>query len=401
MVKYPWYQRRGIKKGLKGVIIMPGPQHKYKINLSKMQEAQLKHISISYTLPYGEVVRAKTILLSSQHPDWENSRIAQTVGCSRTTVKEWRRRWIRGDTSLQDKPRTGAPRTFPAITRVEVTALACSNPSDHGQVWQRWSAEKLSQVEVQEGKVEKISASTVRRWLRADAIKPWQYHLWQKPSDPQLVQKGAPVMVLYEKAPEVAKQGEMTCSVDEKTSIQARKPIHETKPAEPGKPVKVAARYERKGALNLFCALIVATGVVLAQCFDRRRFCDFQTFLLKLFDLARDQGVKVLNLIMDNGSTHAPKQLAKWIASLKLPFEVHIYWLPKYASWMNQVEIIFSKVQRDVLTPNYFPSKASLKNNLLTYCDQLNAHPKPIHWTYTKEKFLLQFAPPGPKQLAA
>lgn len=380
---------------------MPGPQHKYKINLDEMQVPYLKHISMSYTLPYAEVVRAKTILLSYQHPNWENSRIAQAVGCSQTMVKKWRQRWIKGDTSLQDSPRSGAPRWFSPIQRAEVTALACSRPSDHGQVWQRWSSEKLAQVTVQEGKVDWICASTIRRWLRADKIKPWRYHPWQKPSDPQFVEKGAPVMELYEKAPQVAKEGEMICSIDEKTSIQARKPIHETMPAAPGKPVRVAARYERKGALQLFCALVVATGVVLAQCFDRRRFCEFQTFLLKLFDMARERGVKVLDLIMDNGSTHAPKQLAKWIASLKLSFEVHIYWLPKYASWMNQVEIIFSKVQRDILTPNDFQSKTSLKNSLLTYCNQLNAHPKTIKWTYTKGKFLFQFAPPDQKQPVA
>jgi transposase len=373
---------------------MPGPQHEYKINLDEMQVSQFIHISTSYTLPYGEVVRAKVILLSYQHPEWESSRIAQQVGCSVPTVKDWRHRWINGDTSLQDRPRSGAPRWFSPIERVQVVALACSKPEDHGQVWQRWSGEKLAQVAAQEGIVDGIGASTIREWLRADKIKPWRYHPWEKPSDPDLVKKGAPVLEVYEKASQLANEGEMICSIDEKTSIQARKPIHETKPSIPEHPVHVAARYERKGALNLFCALIVATGAVVAQCFDRKRFCEFQTFLLKLFALACDKGVKVLNLIMDNGTTHAPKQLAKWIASLKLPFEVHIFWLPKYASWLNQVEIIFSKVQRDVLTPNDFPDKVVLEKSLLTYCEQLNLHSKPIKWTYTKDKFLLKFAPP-------
>ena len=381
---------------------MPGPQHKYKINLDEIQVSQFKHISASYTLPYGEVMRAMVILFSYEHPQWENSRIAQTVGCSLPTVKEWRQRWVSGDKSLQDRPRSGAPRLFSPIQRVQIIALACSNPKDHGQVYQRWSGEKLAQVATQEGMVDGIGASTIRDLLRADKIKPWHYHLWEKPSDPDLVKKGGPVLDVYEKAPQAAKEGEMTCSIDEKTSIQARNPIHASKPAVPGNPVHVAARYERKGALNLFCALIVATGVVLAQCFNRKRFCEFQTFLLNLFALARDKGIKVLNLIVDNGTTHAPKQLAKWISSLNLPFEVHIFWLPKYASWLNQVEIIFSKVQRNVLTPPHFPNKVALERSLLTYCEQLNLHPKPIKWTYTKDKFLFKFAPPDQrKQLAA
>jgi transposase len=380
---------------------MPGPQHKYKINLGEMQASKFKHISTSYTLPYGEVVRAKVILLSYQHPEWENSRIAQQVGCSLSTVKEWHRRWISGDTSLQDRPRSGAPRWFSPIQRVQIIALACSNPKDHGQVWQRWSGEKLAQVATQERMVDGIGASTIRGWLRADKIKPWHYHHWEKPSDPLLVERGGPVLDLYENAFQRAKEGEMDCSIDEKTSIQARKPIHETNPAIPEHPVHVAARYERKGALNLFSALIVATGAVLAQCFNRKRFCEFQTFLLNLFALARDKGVKVLNLIMDNGTTHAPKQLAKWIFSIELPFEVHIFWLPKYASWLNQIEIIFSKVQRDVLTPNDFPDKMALEKRLLTYCEQLNLDPKPIKWTYTKDKFLFKFAPPDQRKQPA
>jgi transposase len=381
---------------------MPGPQHKYKINLDAMQESQLKHISNSYTLPYGEVVRAKVILLSHEHPEWENNRIAHQVGCSLPTVKEWRQRWVRGDTSLQDRPRSGAPRFFLPIQRVQIIALACSNPKDHGQVWQRWSGEKLAQIATQQRMVDGIGASTIRDWLRADKIKPWQHHPWEKPSDPLLIERGGPVLDLYEKAPQAAKEDEMTCSIDEKTSIQARNPIHETRPAIPEPPVHIAARYERKGALHLFCALIVATGAVLAQCFDRKRFCDFQAFLLNLFALAHNKGVKVLNLIMDNGSTHAPKQLAKWISSLNLPFKVNIFWLPKYASWLNQVEIIFSKVQRDVLTPNDFPNKMALQKSLLTYCEQLNLNPKPINWTYTKDKFLFKFTPHDlRKQLAA
>lgn len=380
---------------------MPGPQHQYKINLDEMQASQLKHISKSYTLPYGEVVRAKVILLSNQHPEWENSQITQAVGCSLTTVKKWRQRWVNGDTSLQDSPRSGAPRLFSPIERAQIIALACSKPKDHGQVWQRWSGTKLAQVAIQEGMVDGIGATTIRDWLRADKIKPWQYHSWQKPSDPELVQKGAPVLELYENAPQKAQEGEMSCSIDEKTSIQARNPVHETEPAKPEQPVRVAARYERKGALNLFCALIVATGIVLSQCSARRRFCDFQAFLLTLFALARGKGVKVLNLILDNGPTHAPKQLAKWISSLKLPFEVRIFWLPKYASWLNQVEIIFSKVQRDVLTPNDFQDTMALEKSLLTYCNQLNIHPKPIKWTFTKDKFYAKFAPPGQQQPVA
>ena len=97
----------------------------------------------------------------------------------------------------------------------------------------------------------------------------------------------------------------------------------------------------------------------------------------------------------------APKQLGTWLASLELPFEVRLYWLPKYASWLDQVEIIFSKVQRALLTPNDFPSLVALERDLAAYFAELNTHPKPIKWTYTKTKLLAKFETPPPLQLAA
>jgi hypothetical protein len=102
---------------------------------------------------------------------------------------------------------------------------------ENGKPWQRWSGEKLAMVAVEKGISDSISASTIRRWLDEDKVKPWQYHFWQKPNDPMFVQKATPVLELYEKASELAEQGEAVACMDEKTSIQARKPIHETRPA--------------------------------------------------------------------------------------------------------------------------------------------------------------------------
>lgn len=104
------------------------------------------------------------------------------------------------------------------------------------------------------------------------------------------------------------------------------------------------------------------------------------------------KGVRVLDLILDNGSAHAPKQLPGRIASLNLSFDVRIFRLPTYASWLDQVEIIFSKVTRDVLTPNDFKDRKDLSSTLLRYFDELNRYPKPVKWTYTKTKLVAKFA---------
>jgi len=377
---------------------MPGSLPKYTIILTVDQEKELVHITQSYTLPHWQVQRSQILLLAFSQPDLSNIRIAEETCASLTTVKYWRQKWCE-DKTLKDNPRSGAPREFPASVRAQMIALACTKPMEHGKPWQRWSAEKLVLVAKEKGIVDSISASTVRRWLGEDKVKPWQYHYWQKSDDPMFIQKATPVLELYEKSSEMAEQGEALVCIDEKTSIQARKPIHETRPAVPEQPNQVASRYERMGALQLFCALMVATGATFAQCFDNKRFRDFQSFLISFFSHVQALGIKVLHIILDNGSTHAPKQLMGWIASLNLSLEVHIYWLPKNASWLDQAEIIFSKLQRDLLTPNDFDSKGHLRDLIMDYFIELNRDPKPVKWTYTKAKFVAKFCPNQGNQL--
>lgn len=379
---------------------MPGPRPKYAIELTEPQVAALTHLSMSYTAPFADVQRARILLLAHQRPDWNNRQIAQAVACGVETVRVWRQRWQQAPT-LADRPRVGAPRTFPSLVRTQMVALACTTPRDHGKVWQRWSGEKLAQVAVEQGIVTAISPSTIRRWGRQDHLKPWHYHSWQHSTDPHFVEKASPVLDLDEQAQALAQQGEAVCTVDEKTAIQARQRVSATKAVVPDSPMPVADRYRRMGAVQLFCALMVATGLTFGQCLFKRTFADFKAFLLALFSSALCQGLKGLHLILDKGSTHAPKQLAPWIASLQLCFEVRIYWLPTYASWFDQTEIVFSKVQREVLTPNDFSSVSALIRDLLAYFAELNQHPKPIQWTYTKAKLLAKFGTPPPAELAA
>jgi hypothetical protein len=379
---------------------MPGPRPKYAITLTQEQEARLQHLSTCYMAPFASVQRAQIVLLAHRHPEWQNAIIAQQVGCHVNTVKRWRQRGPSTD-SLRDAPRAGTRHTFTPLQRAQVVALACSAPRQYGKPWQRWSGEKLAQVAVEQHIVTTIAPGTIRRWLRADKIKPWRYHSWQHSTDPQFVEKAGPGLDLYAQAPARQAHGELTVCADEKTSIQARQRVTPTKAAAPGEVLQVADRYKRMGALQLFCALVVASGLTFAQTRTTKKFVDFKAFLQAFFQSTLCTGVKVLHLILDNGPTHAPKQLGAWLAALELPFEVRLYWLPKYASWLDQVEIIFSKVQRDLLTPNDFPSLVALERDLMAYFAELNTHPKPIKWTYTKTQLLSKFQEPSPLQLAA
>ena len=369
---------------------MPCSKPKYQIHLTPEQVDHLMQISQRYTAPFAYVQRARLLLLA--HAGCSNAEIARQVGCSQQTVRNWRRRWQKHPT-IEDASRSGCPRRLTATDRASITALACSAPRRHQHPWQRWSGEKLARVAVAEKLVKSISPSTCRRLLSEEKIKPWRYHSWQKSTDPDFVAKAGLVLDLYETAVADAAVGELTVCTDEKPSIQARQRVDQTLPAQPGLPVRVADRYKRMGALQVFCALFVATGLTFARTFARKCFAQFKEFLLALFASPSCVGIKVLNLILDNGPTHAPKQLGDWIAALDLSFTVRIYWLPKYASWLDQVEIIFSKLQRDVLTPNNFSNSKVLDQEMMAYFAEINQNPKPVQWTYTKAKMLAKFAP--------
>ena len=244
-----------------------------------------------------------------------------------------------------------APRAFfPSVQRAQITALACTLPKDSGKPFARWSSSELAMAAKEQGIVSNISASTIRTWLQEEGIKPWQHHTWQKPTDPRFLEKATVVLNLYEQAQDMARRGEVLVCADEKTCIQALRFTGGVAAAGPGKPLRRGCRYTRQGILNLFAALLVHTGETMARCFARKRFVEFQDFVLMLVGSLWCQGIRVLHLILDNGSTHAPKQIEAWVASLHLPFDVRIHWLPVNASWLDQVELVFSPLQRKALS---------------------------------------------------
>jgi hypothetical protein len=276
----------------------------------------------------------------------------------------------------------------PSAVRAQVTALACTLPRDSGRPLSRWSVTELARAIVQRGIVRRISGATIQRWLRADRIKPWQYHSWQRPTDPRFLERAIPILTLYERAQTLARKGHVIVCADEKTSIQARQACGRTTPAYPGRPMHVPDRYQRGGAVQLFAGLLVHTGETLARCFERKRFVEFQSFLQLLFSSVWCRRIRSLHLILDNGSTHAPRRLPAWLTSLDLPFLVHVHWLPVNASWLDQVEIVFSELQRKALTPNDFESTDHARQRILGFFAERNRRAQPIQWTYTRQRLL-------------
>jgi len=278
---------------------------------------------------------------------------------------------------------------FPPQVRAQATALACSLPQTQGVPLSRWSSAEIAQRLQQTQVVASISASTIRRWLATERLHPWRYHTWQHIHDPvQFLERARPVLDSYAQAQPLLEAGIWLVCLDEKTSIQARAAEHPPEPASAGHPLRQSPRYTRQGALHLFAGLSVADGQVSGQCATRKRFVDFQAFLLDvILPAARARHVHTLRLILDNGSTHAPKRCASWLAaeaaSGEQPIAIEVCWLPPNASWLDQLEIWFSLLQRKLLHPNHFPHLEGLMHTLCTFIAAYNRTAKPIKWSYT------------------
>jgi hypothetical protein len=281
---------------------------------------------------------------------------------------------------------------FPPQVRVQVTATACSLPKQEQVPLSRWSRAELARRVAQDPTLPPISASTVGRWLKADRLRPWRYHAWQHIHDPvSFLQRARPVLEAYGQARALLRAGIWLVSLDEKTSIQAREGEQPPRPACPGKPMLHEARYHRRGARHLFAGLSVADGKVYGTCRQRKCFVDFQAFLQQeIIPEALRRQVQTVTLILDNGTTHAPKQLDSWLreqeAACGGQLSFQILWLPPNASWLDQIEIWFSLLQRKHLQPNHFPSTDALETSLHEYIAYYNHTAKPINWTYTVEK---------------
>jgi len=237
-----------------------------------------------------------------------------------------------------------------------------------------------------------ISPRTVGRWLTVEQIHPWRFHSWQHIQEPQaFLSRARPVLRLYECAAALLEQGTWVICADEKTSIQAREAEQAPRPAIPQHPVYQSPRYTRRGALHLMAALSVADGQVYGQCHTRKLFVDFRSFLETIvLPEAKTRGVQTIALVLDNGSTHASKQLPQWVKELEARSDgkltMQLYWLPTNASWLDQIEIWFSLLQRKLLQPNHFTSLDELERAIQDFIAHYNQTAKPLKWSYTVEQ---------------
>lgn len=284
------------------------------------------------------------------------------------------------------------PGVFPPEVRAQVTATACTLPRQTGVPLARWSRAEVARQVAARLVGRAPSASTIGRWLKAERLRPWRYHSWQHIHDPKrFLERARPALQLYARALSLLREGTWLLCLDEKTSIQAREREQPPRPAQSGKPQLQEARYQRRGARHLFAGLSVADGQVYGMCRAHKTFADFQAFVHQvIIPQASQRGVRTVQLILDNGTTHAPKQLERWLqeqpAVVQGQLTFHVCWLPPNASWLDQLEIWFSILQRKLLQPNHFVSVQDLEQAIADFLTYYNQQAKPIKWTYTAEQ---------------
>jgi DDE superfamily endonuclease len=283
--------------------------------------------------------------------------------------------------ALADRP------LFPPLDRAVVKAVACEAVHQTGLPLSRLSTTDLAQrVTTSLGKP--ISPATVWRILDADAIKPWRYKYWIFPRDPQFADQAGPILDLYGGLWEGRPLRRRDCiiSADEKTSLQARIRGHATLPPGPGRVARVEHEYKRGGALQYLAAWDVQRGIVMGRCEATTGIEPFGRLVAQVMERKPYRSAPRVFWIVDNGSSHrgeaARQRLSRVFSNLIL---VHT---PVHASWLNQVELYFSIIQRKVLTPNDFASLAEIEQRLHLYEELSNRQPRPFAWTFTRGKLI-------------
>ena len=268
---------------------------------------------------------------------------------------------------------------------VHLKALACELPATTGVPLGRWSCAELARELMELDLVGHISRATVARILSKDAIKPWQHRSWIFPRDPYFEAKAAVVLDLYGRVFDGDALGpdEYVLSADEKTSIQARCRCHPTLPPGRSRTMRVEHEYDRGGALAYLAAYDVHRARVFGRTAPTTGIVPFGELVAQVMATEPYASAERVFWIVDNGSSHrgqaSVRRLEGQWSNLRL---IH---LPVHASWLNQVEIYYSVVDRKVVTPNDFYDLDEITERLSAFEDRYNAVAEPFKWKFSKD----------------
>jgi len=334
------------------------------ITITQDQLNELLIMSRSQKLERRYVERATVILLS--HKAKTLDEIILETGLSRRAVNKWRNRFrATGIDGLKDAARPGKKPTISPEQKALVVQRACEKPTGG---YTNWSQKRIAKDVV-------ISQSKVHQILKAADMKPHKIEYWCGNSpDPEFEQKMINIVGLYMNPPENA----IVLCVDEKTQIQALDRTQPELPLRSGNPKRQTATYKRHGTVALIASLAVHSGEITAKTMKSNNAANFLSFLKKLDRTYRH---KTLHIIVDNLSIHKNATINAWLKNKR---KIKIHYTPTYSSWLNQVEIWFNILSKDVLKGGIWQSTQQLSNQLIEYIKTYNeTRAKPFEWTYT------------------
>ena len=234
------------------------------------------------------------------------------------------------------------------------------------------------------GIVAQISGTTLWRWLGQDALRPWRHRSWLFPRNPHFARKAGRILDLYQrrwKGAALGPQDYVLC-VDEKTSIQARHRTHPSLPPAPGRPIRVEHEYKREGALAYLAAWDVHRATLFGRCERKTGILPFGRLVAQVMGQKPYRSANRVFLVVDNGSSHRGQRAADRLRA-RWPNVVLVH-TPVHASWLNQIEIYFSIVQRKLLDPNDFESLADVERALTAFQLRYQSVARPFRWTFTR-----------------
>lgn len=333
--------------------------------LSPQNRRTLEALIRSGTVEARLARRARTILLLA---DGASVRTTAThVGLAPRMVQHWKRRFLtQGLPGLDDAPRPGRPKAIPLTKEARILADTQRRPP---APLTRWSSRAMA-------KRHGVSQSFVSRLWRRHGLRPHQLDYYVASPDPDFEAKAAVILGLYLNPPAHS----VVLCLDEKSHIQALDRTQPMLPLMPGRRERHSFEYVRRGTLSLYAALEVSSGRVRGKCVPRHTAAEFVRFLEQATRGYRRQEIHV---IVDNLSAHKTPEVQAWLAQHP---RVHLHYTPTYSSWLNQVELWFSKLERDCIARGIFSSTFDLKRKLLAYIERHNVEARPFLWTYRNPK---------------
>lgn len=343
------------------------------IVLSEAERVELQRRVRASTSQVRVARRAQAILLCAEGVPLRQ--IGLRVDMDQHQVGVWRRRFITDRLDgLNDAPRPGRPRRFGHDERIKMAAIATS-ARDADDPVATWTCVEVTEALRAEGL--DISVSQVWRILDAMDIDLSKVRGWiNRRDDPGFWDRVRDVCGLYLSPP----QNAIVLSVDEKTGIQAKQRIHPDQPAQPGRPRRREFEYKRHGTAKLMAALDIATGHVRAEAIESNDSVTFIAFLESI-DRTIDPTLEI-HVVLDNGSSHSSKLTKAWFADHP---RWHAHYTPVHASWVNQIELFFSILQRKVIRNGNFTSRDDLITKLLTFIHDYDLTAGPFAWTYAAD----------------